>query len=726
MAMIETEESELTDDKTEKPQDRKTAFPDCGGPRPLFAQQSALSQQKPVESGLPNETPALSSFSDKPFHSTPTALGAEATPNSLVFPAYPIHPEDGTEYAGLYPSNYDDSAVASVSAAYQPDRSMQNVSPSAQPNLPDPPHPAAYETCFAKALDAPSSTDMHFEECSTMSSDEIPASSSPVLSDEYQSEFTPSVFHAPKASSIEPSGMESSAEPSGAVSSSAIADANPQPVLSLTDEELEALPDSGDADFGTLRATLMALQQQIRAAKIPVVIVFEGWDAAGKGTLLAKLIEGLDPRGYQVYPIHKLSAVEDRYPTMRQYWVKMPSQGNISLFCSSWYREVTSACFENRAARHSLRQRYEEIVNMDSQLVCDGVLMIKFFLHISRKEQKKRFKTLESKKNTRWRVTVDDWEQNDRYEDYLRLYDAMIARTHFDGAPWHILQSDDTSGCVSQIYGIVIDAFQAAIKDREDNLRAWDTPFLPHLESLPAVTFPPLETFDPEQVLTEPYKPALDKAQKCLWKLQNELYKRKIPLIVCFEGWDAAGKGGAIRRLSASLDPRGFDVVPISAPTPLEKSHHHLWRFYQSLPRDGHVAIFDRTWYGRVMVERIEGFCTESQWKRAYEEINRFEEELAAHGTVLCKFWLQIDNGTQLIRFEERQNTPEKQWKITDEDWRNRAKWPQYEAAVNEMLQKTNTANAPWTVIEANNKQFARLKVLQTVIAAVESRLEKD
>jgi polyphosphate:AMP phosphotransferase len=724
--MIETEESELTDDKMKNPNDRQTAFPDRGDLFPLFAQQSAPFQQIPVESGLPYETPAPSSCADKTPQSTPTALGAEATPHPLVFPAYPIHPEDGAEYAGLYQSNYDDSAVTSVSGVYQPERNTQDVAQFTQLNLPDPPHLAAYEPCFAKTLDASSSTNLHFEECGTMPSDEIPASNSPVLSDEYQSEFTPSVYHAPKTSSVEPSGMENNLEPSGTVSPSAIADANPEPVLSLTDEELEALPVSGDADFGTLRATLMALQQQIRAAKIPVVIVFEGWDAAGKGTLLAKLIEGLDPRGYQVYPIHKLSAVEDRYPIMRQYWVKMPSQGNISLFCSSWYREVTSACFENRAARHSLRQRYEEIVNMESQLVCDGVLMIKFFLHISRKEQKKRLKALESKKNTRWRVTVDDWEQNDRYEDYLRLYDAMIARTHFDGAPWHILQSDDTSGCISQIYGTVIDAFRTALKDREDNLRAWDTPFLPHLESLPVATFPPLETFDPEQVLTEPYKPALDQAQKRLWKLQNELYKRKIPLIVCFEGWDAAGKGGAIRRLSASLDPRGFDVVPISAPTPLEKSHHHLWRFYQSLPRDGHVAIFDRTWYGRVMVERIEGFCTESQWKRAYEEINHFEAELTTHGSVLCKFWLQIDNDTQLTRFEERQNTPDKQWKITDEDWRNRAKWPQYETAVSEMLQKTNTASAPWTVIEANNKQFARLKVLQTVIAAVESRLEKD
>jgi len=273
---------------------------------------------------------------------------------------------------------------------------------------------------------------------------------------------------------------------------------------------------------------------------------------------------------------------------------------------------------------------------------------------------------------------------------------------------------------------VVIEEFQAALKDRAENKRAWDTPFLPHLENIATRSFPQLDTFDPDQALTDPYKPAVDKAQKRLRKLQNELYRRGVPMAICFEGWDAAGKGGAIRRLTASLDAREFDVVPIAAPTALEKSHHHLWRFWTTVPEKGHIAIFDRTWYGRVMVERIEGYCTESQWKRAYDEMNRFEEELVSHGMILCKFWLQIDSDTQLTRFRDRENTPDKQWKITDEDWRNREKWPRYEEAVNEMLQKTNTAFAPWTVVEANNKQFARLKVLETVIHAIEERLDDE
>jgi len=517
---------------------------------------------------------------------------------------------------------------------------------------------------------------------------------------------------------IDPADLKADDEPA--------ADAPVESALSLADEDEAPCEDEPDVDLGELRKTLMALQQQIRAAKIPVVIVFEGWDAAGKGTMVSKLIEGLDPRGYQVYPIRRPTEAERGHPPMRRYWVKTPAEGNISIFCSSWYREVSNACFESKAARKRLPLSYNEIINLESELVCDGVLLIKFFLHISRKEQKLRLKKMESKKNTRWRVEKEDWEQNAHYEDYLRLYDAMIARTHFDGMLWHVVRSDNKRACVKQIYDVVIDSFRAALRDRKENRRAWDTPFLPHMENTNARTFPQLDTFDPEQALTDPYKPAVDKAQKRLCKLQNELYRRGIPMVIGFEGWDAAGKGGAIRRLTSALDARGFTVVPIAAPTPLEKSHHYLWRFWQAIPQNGQIVIFDRTWYGRVMVERIEGYCTESEWKRAYDEINRFEAELAAHGVIQRKFWLQIDNATQLSRFKDRETAPDKQWKITAEDWRNREKWPQYEVAVNEMLQKTNTAAVPWTVVEANNKQFARLKVLHTVIRAIEERLEEE
>ncbi len=240
----------------------------------------------------------------------------------------------------------------------------------------------------------------------------------------------------------------------------------------------------------------------------------------------------------------------------------------------------------------------------------------------------------------------------------------------------------------------------------------------------PLMPIPKLSEIPLDKTLSnEEYNAELDKCQKKLRKLHNELYRKKIPVIIAYEGWDAAGKGGNIKRIAGALDARGYEVHPIASPEPHEKARHFLWRFWTRLPKTGHIAIFDRTWYGRVMVERLEGFCSENDWQRAYNEINEFEKELADWGAIIIKFWVQIDKETQLERFTLRQNTPEKQWKITDEDWRNREKWDLYENAVNEMLQKTNTEYAPWYVLESNDKKYARIKALKTVIKAIEERI---
>ena len=232
-------------------------------------------------------------------------------------------------------------------------------------------------------------------------------------------------------------------------------------------------------------------------------------------------------------------------------------------------------------------------------------------------------------------------------------------------------------------------------------------------------------TEDLNQKLTdEEYKEKLDALQDKLSDLHNRLYRKRVPLIIAYEGWDAAGKGGNIKRIAEALDPRGYEVHPISSPEPHEKARHFLWRFWTRLPKDGHVAIFDRTWYGRVMVERIEGFCTENDWKRAYNEINEFEKELDTWGAVLIKFWVHIDKDTQLERFNDRQNTPEKRWKITDEDWRNREKWDVYEEAVNDMIQKTSTRFAPWHILESVDKKYARIRALEIVVEELEKRLK--
>jgi polyphosphate kinase 2 (PPK2 family) len=290
--------------------------------------------------------------------------------------------------------------------------------------------------------------------------------------------------------------------------------------------------------------------------------------------------------------------------------------------------------------------------------------------------------------------------------------------TNLSGAPWYLIDSKNKKWAELQVLEILVRAIDVALKNSQVAA--------PILQN----TFPLRETkklseipMEGKELTDEEYKKELKKCQKRLGELHNELYRKKVPVIIAYEGWDAAGKGGNIKRIAAALDPRGYEVHPIASPLPHEKARHYLWRFWTRLPKAGHIAIFDRTWYGRVMVERLEGFCSENDWQRAYNEMNEFEKELYDWGAVVVKFWVQIDKDTQLERFTLRQNTPEKQWKITDEDWRNREKWDLYEEAVDEMLAKTNTTYAPWYVLESNDKKYARIKALKTVIKEIEKRL---
>ncbi|HTK94051.1 MAG TPA: hypothetical protein VL382_00315 [Terriglobales bacterium] len=233
-----------------------------------------------------------------------------------------------------------------------------------------------------------------------------------------------------------------------------------------------------------------------------------------------------------------------------------------------------------------------------------------------------------------------------------------------------------------------------------------------------------LERIDLNKKLTEKqYSEQIGKLQVRMRELEFEIFKHQLPVLCVFEGWDAAGKGGAIKRVTEMLDPRGFTVSAYAAPRGEEKTHQYLWRFWRNLPRAGHVSIFDRSYYGRVLVERVEHFCHESEWRRAYREINEFEMHQHSYGMVVCKFWLQISKEEQLRRFKGREIDPYRSYKLTEEDWRNRAKWDEYTEAVEDMLQHTSTPYAPWTVVEANNKWYARVKTLQTVVSAIEKRL---
>lgn len=474
-------------------------------------------------------------------------------------------------------------------------------------------------------------------------------------------------------------------------------------------------------------------QRRLKEAGIPVLILFDGMDAAGKGTQINRLIQFLDPRGFDVYASSRVTEDEAMRPFLWRFWTLTPENGRIAVFDRSWYRKVREDRFEGRTAKKELSEAFRDICSFEKQLTDSKAVIIKLFLYISREEQKKRFKKLEESGETAWRVTKEDWKRNEDYDRYLKINEEMLERTDTEYAPWTIIEATDKSYGAMKILKTVTETLEDALKKRAEEERLKEEKKKSAETLLKAGENPAensryqngvLSGIDLSKTMTrEAYKKEIDRLQKKLELLHSELYRLRIPVVLGFEGWDAGGKGGAIRRLTSHLDPRGYQVCPTAAPNDIEKKHHYLWRFWNHMPKAGHIAIFDRTWYGRVMVERIEGFCREEEWRRAYQEINEMESHLVNAGAVVLKFWLQIDKDEQKRRFEERMRIPEKQWKITDEDWRNREKWDQYELSVNEMLVRTSTTYAPWIVVEGNCKYYARVKVLRTVVEALEKKI---
>lgn len=507
-----------------------------------------------------------------------------------------------------------------------------------------------------------------------------------------------------------------------------------------------------------LDAQMSRLQREAKNYQIPIMIIFEGWGASGKGTMINRLIQPMDPRGFKVYTIQKENEDEALRPFLWRFWTKTPARGRVHIFDRSWYNKIVIDHVEGRTSKAQLSNAYNEILSFEEQLSVDGTLIIKFFLHISQKEQKKRFEKLEESKETSWRVTATDWKHNQQYEEYARVYDDMLEKTDTAYAPWTVVEATDKEFAAAKILSTVVRILGDRIEvEREKEKQAKEVALLeekakkenekkesdqdnkengkkekPKVQvaassCLSADPFRTsvLDSVDLTKSLTkDEYKKQLAQQQDRIAKLHGEIYRQRVPVVLAFEGWDAGGKGGAIKRLTERLDPRGYEVIPTAAANDIEKAHHYLWRFWNNMPKAGHMAIFDRTWYGRVMVERIEGFCTEEEWRRAYKEINQMEEQLYNAGAVVLKFWMHIDKDEQERRFKERMSNPEKQWKITDEDWRNRAKWDYYEEAVNDMIVKTSTSYAPWIIVEGNSKYYARVKVLKTVNDAIEEKLK--
>lgn len=475
-----------------------------------------------------------------------------------------------------------------------------------------------------------------------------------------------------------------------------------------------------------LKEKLTGLDSPMKDVNLPVIILFEGWEASGKGNIISKLILNFDPRWFKLWDTLPPTAEELREPVMWRHWKTIPEAGRMSVLDRSWYQEVSNLRIENGIDELTNIRHMNEINNFERGLVDNGYLIIKIFLHISKKEMRRRMEELKAHKSTRWRVTEADERCLKEYDRYYDAYETMLETTNTPQAPWHVIPSMDRRQCCYEVFKVVSESIETAItrKREQDEASARKSavimPGQYNFVKMPLLADISLEG----KVLTdEVYRKELEKEQDRLSDLHNKLYQAKLPVIIAYEGWDAAGKGGNIKRVVAALDPRGYEVMPIASPTSEEKNRHFLWRFWTRLPKDGHIAIFDRTWYGRVMVERIEGFCSAADWQRAYGEINDFERQLYDWGAVILKFWIHIDQDEQLRRFTDRQNTPSKLWKITDEDWRNREKWPQYEEAVNDMFRYTSTDFAPWHVIEGNDKKFARVKTLRIINDAIEARL---
>ena len=482
--------------------------------------------------------------------------------------------------------------------------------------------------------------------------------------------------------------------------------------------------DEYDAAEPELRAQLLDAQFDLLEAKsFAVVVLINGIDGAGKGETVNLLNEWMDPRHIQTLAFDSPTTDEAERPFMWRFWRALPPRGRIGILFGNWYTDPMRERVEKVSKKAELDQRLDEINRFEAMLVREGVLLLKLWFHLSKDGQRKRLKALEKDPRTRWRVTEQDWHFCERYDRYREVAEHSLRHTSTGDAPWMIVDGSDP--CYRELF--VARALLDALRKRLDaGARHW----VARQTAPPLPPAPDSRNLLNSLVLRQPldkkeYQELLERYQGRLALLTRDEAFRGRSLVLVFEGADAAGKGGAIRRVTAALDARQYNVVPVAAPTEEERAQPYLWRFWRHLPRQGRVAIFDRSWYGRVLVERVEGFCSEADWMRAYSEINDFEDQLAGAGAVVVKFWLQIGKDEQLERFRAREAEAHKRFKITAEDWRNRERWDDYGRAVCDMVDRTSTETSPWTLVEADNKLFARIKVLRTLCERLESALQR-
>jgi polyphosphate:AMP phosphotransferase len=484
----------------------------------------------------------------------------------------------------------------------------------------------------------------------------------------------------------------------------------------------------GKAEFDLaepkLREALVNAQVDLLAGRRKaVVVLLSGVAAGGRGETAKQLAEWMDPRHLRVQAFGPRTPEELAHPPAWRYWQALPPRGQVAVFMNAWYAEALQARVSGKLDDRGLDAVLHRVREYERMLAHEDVLLLKFWIHLSKQAQLKRLAELDRDKDSTWRVTDGDWNHARRYAKSHPLWEHTLRETSTAEAPWVVVEGGDWRYRDLTVGQVLLDALKHANRPPAAARRQAPAAAAPTPAVIDNVKL--IRDLDLGQALDDgSYDRALARQQGRLARLTRHKRFGKRSLVLVFEGIDAAGKGGAIRRVTGALDPRQYAVVPVAAPTDEERAHPYLWRFWRQVPRLGGITIFDRSWYGRVLVERVEGFCSDADWQRAYGEINAFETDLVGAGTVVCKFWLQISKAEQLARFRAREQVPFKRFKITEDDWRNRKRWPQYERAVADMVERTSTELAPWTLVEAEDKRFARVKVLRTLADRLEAALD--
>ena len=464
-----------------------------------------------------------------------------------------------------------------------------------------------------------------------------------------------------------------------------------------------------------LRTELIAAQERLQQAQFPTLIVLGGFAGTGTSTASNMLRQWMDSHGIEICAFESPSAEERERPEYWRYWLSLPPKGTIGIYLNGWYDRPLRDLAHGRSDEVAFDRAADRITAFENELVVDGALLIKLWIHLDKEARQQRIADLEQNLRTRWRVNADAREGLKYYDEFKRAGDCLLQKTDISGARWQVIDGSGPHYALA-VGHAVRDAICQRLKEKKSlpKLVEKEWPLAPNV----------LTPLDMEQrVAKKEYQALLERYQGWLYRLTQQARRKGVSTVLVFEGADAAGKGGIIQRLTAALDPSVYQIIQVAAPTEEEHAQHYLWRFWRPLPRAGRMVIFDRSWYGRVLVERVEGFADEAAWQRAYGEINDFEAQLTGHGVVVAKYWIHIDKDEQLRRFKARQVTPHKRWKITDEDWRNREKWDEYGVAVDDMVARTHTTTAPWTLVEGNDKRFARLKVIETFCQQLEQAL---